>query len=82
MTERIREISKETPLRVTIGLAVTVIVCVVGMAGVAYKAKHDVEAANVRQDAEIERLNDKIVDLKEVLDEVRIDVKTILRSKP
>ena len=82
MSPRILRLSKDTPFSVTVGATIAVIVAVASMAGVALKAKSDIEAANAAQDAEIRRVNDRIDGLKETLLEVRDDVKDILRRKP
>lgn len=82
MSPRILRLSKDTPFSVTVGAAIAVIIAVASMAGVALKAKSDIEAANAAQDAEIRRVNDRIDSLKETLLEVRNDVKDILRRKP
>jgi len=81
-TERILRLSKDTPLSVTVGSLVGVVVILFSVMGIAYKAKNDIEAANARQDADIAALRDKVTDVKDTLNEIKADVKSLLRSKP
>jgi hypothetical protein len=81
MTETIRELGKNTPFVVTVGTAVTIIAFVMGAAGVAYKAKIDIERDNARRDSDIRLLIERVDSLKETLQQIRADVRG-LGGKP
>jgi archaellum component FlaC len=66
----------------TLGMGLSACVCLLGAGGVAIKAKNDVEYANQRQDAEIANLKERISDLRETVNEIRNDVKTLIRRTP
>jgi succinate dehydrogenase/fumarate reductase flavoprotein subunit len=67
---------------VTLGTGIAIVSTIAALGGFAMKAKHDIEMANDKQDSAIKRLDERDLENREMLKEIRADVKKLLGKTP